>query len=145
MKALLQRVANAAVHVAGEPIAAIGPGLLVFLALERDDDGDKSLKMQEKILNYRLFGDGQGKMNRSVRDVGGEILLVSQFTLAANTNRGRRPSFDGAMAPLAAAEFFQQFAAQLKAAHGAVQLGQFGADMAVSLVNDGPVTFLLEV
>ncbi len=145
MKALLQRVANAAVHVAGEPIAAIGPGLLVFLALERDDDGDNSLKMQEKILNYRLFGDGQGKMNRSVRDVGGEILLVSQFTLAANTNRGRRPSFDGAMAPAAAAEFFQRFAAQLQAAHGAVQLGQFGADMAVSLVNDGPVTFLLEV
>lgn len=143
MQALLQRVSRADVAVAGETIGAIDAGLLVFLALEPGDDRNAGKALLERVLNYRIFADEQGRMNRSVRDSGGGVLLISQFTLAADTRRGLRPSFTSAMAPGEAEPLFANLLEELRAMHKPVASGRFGADMHVSLCNDGPVTVLL--
>lgn len=145
MKALLQRVTHANVVVDGTKISEIQQGLLVFVGLEKGDDATKIKKMTDKILNLRIFSDADDKMNLSVQDVHGEILLVSQFTLAASTQKGRRPSFDCAMPPQEAELFFQQFVDAMRALYPQIHTGKFAADMKISLLNDGPVTFLLEV
>ena len=152
MKALLQRVRNARVDVDGETVGAIGHGLLVFVGVEADDTGEETPRLVERLLGMRIFegalGDSEPKpMNVSVQDVGGEVLLVSQFTLAADTRRGRRPGFSTAAPPELAEPIFEAFVAATRDAIGdadRVKTGRFGADMQVSLVNDGPVTFLLE-
>jgi len=143
VQALLQRVSEARVGVAGETIAEIGPGLLVLLGLDRGDDLACGIKLLEKLLAYRVFNDEQGRMNRSVQDVAGGVLLVSQFTLSADTGRGLRPSFTLAMPPAEAAELYKAMLLELQSRHSPVAAGRFGADMQVSLTNDGPVTFLL--
>ncbi len=143
MKAVIQRVKRADVH-AGDRTASIGPGLLVLAGLETGDDAEKCRWMAEKIVSLRIFEDAEGKMNLSLADVGGELLVVSQFTLAGSVVRGRRPSFDGAMAPAPARELFDVFAGFLEAAHPRVKRGFFQEHMEVALVNDGPVTFILE-
>jgi D-tyrosyl-tRNA(Tyr) deacylase len=143
MQALLQRVTEAAVAVGGQRIAGIGPGLLVFLACESGDDAARLEGLLNRVLAYRIFADAEGRMNRSVVDVGGAVLLVPQFTLAADTTRGLRPSFTSAMPPSEARHFFEMAGQRLLERHEAAALGRFGADMQVSLVNDGPVTFLL--
>jgi D-tyrosyl-tRNA(Tyr) deacylase len=145
MKALLQRVKGASVSVDGATVAEIGAGILVFLGLDRGDTAAMASRMVEKILNYRLFSDPQGKMNCSVRDISGGVLLVSQFTLAADTHKGLRPSFSSAMAPAEAEPLFTHTVELCRAVHSEVGAGIFAADMQVSLVNDGPVTFLLEI
>ena len=144
MKALLQRVSEARVTVADEVVGEIGPGLLVLLGLDKGDDLASAQRLLDKVLAYRVFADDQGRMNRSVSDTGGGVLLVSQFTLSADTARGLRPSFSSAMAPDDAKALFGQVLTSLKAKHSPVAAGVFGADMQVSLTNDGPVTFLLE-
>lgn len=145
MLALLQRVKYASVTVKNTVIANIKQGLLVFVAVEPEDTLEDATKLAEKILKYRIFGDGADKMNLSVQDVGGELLFVSQFTLAANTKKGLRPSFTTAAAPEVAEKLFNQFVefAKEKYAANKIATGEFGADMQVSLCNDGPVTFLL--
>jgi len=145
MIALLQRVSSASVAVEGEQIACINQGLLVLLGVEKHDDATQANKLINKILNYRVFEDRAGKMNLSLRDTGGELLLVPQFTLAADTNSGMRPSFSSAAAPVEARGWFDFVVQESKQALGRVQTGRFGADMKVSLVNDGPVTFWLQV
>ena len=145
MKALLQRVAHAEVAVAGDRVAAIESGILVLLGLERGDTEAEALRLIDKLLDYRLFSDHSGRMNRSVRDVGGEVLLVSQFTLAAATGKGLRPDFSPAMAGDRARVLYDYTLALLQSRHPSVAAGVFAADMQVSLVNDGPVTLLLEV
>lgn len=144
MKALLQRVSSARVTVAGDCVGEIGPGLVVLLGLDRGDDRQLGERLLEKVLAYRMFPDEQGRMNRSVADAGGGVLLVSQFTLSANTGRGLRPSFSEAMAPADAEPLYAYLLAALRKRHAPVAAGVFGADMQVALVNDGPVTFLLE-
>jgi D-tyrosyl-tRNA(Tyr) deacylase len=144
MKALLQRVSHASVEVDGEAVGAIGHGLLVLLGLDRGDDLATGEKLLEKVLAYRVFPDEQGRMNRSVADVGGGVLLISQFTLAADTRKGLRPSFSSALPPAEAEPLYSQLLEALRERHGDVASGRFGADMQVSLTNDGPVTFLLE-
>lgn len=145
MIGLLQRVTHAQVDVAGETIGRTGPGLLVLLGVEAEDDQAKAERLIERLLTYRVFGDNDGRMNLSLLDVSGGLLLVPQFTLAANTKKGRRPSFGTAAAP----EFAEQmFLKTVEIARGyplKVETGQFGADMQVSLCNDGPVTFWLQV
>jgi D-tyrosyl-tRNA(Tyr) deacylase len=143
VRALLQRVSEARVQIAGEVTGAIGPGLLVFLALEPGDTRKAGEALLERVLQYRVFGDEQGRMNRSLRDTGGGLLLVSQFTLAADTGRGLRPGFSTAMPPAEAEPLFASLFAYAAARHTPVAGGRFGADMQVSLTNDGPVTFLL--
>lgn len=154
MKALLQRVRHAAVDVGGERVGEIGPGLLVFLGVERGDDEAKCARLAERVLNYRVFADDAGRMNRSVVEAGGDVLVVSQFTLAADTDSGNRPSFTPAAAPAPGRSLYEQFVAEVRNRQAAaaartpgparrVATGRFGADMQVSLVNDGPVTFLL--
>lgn len=144
MRALLQRVAEAAVTVSGRRVAAIGQGLLVFVGVQRADGDAEAQRLAERTLAARLFTDAQGAMNRSVKEIGGAVLVVSQFTLAADTRRGNRPSFAAAAAPAVARPLYERFVEVLR--HGAAQVetGEFGADMQVSLVNDGPVTVLLE-
>jgi len=144
VKALLQRVSSASVSVAGECVGEIGTGLLVLLGLDRGDDRAGAERMLERILAYRIFADGEGRMNRSVTDINGGVLLVSQFTLSADTGRGLRPGFSGAMAPQEARPLYDFVLAELQRRHSPVAAGLFGADMQVSLTNDGPVTFLLE-
>lgn len=145
MKVLLQRVREARVDVAGDTIGAIGPGLLLLVGIERDDQPAKVQRMAEKVAGYRLFSDAQGKMNLDVGDIGGAVLVVSQFTLAADTRQGRRPGFSGAADPDTGRRLVDAFVAAL-ADHGLpVATGRFGANMQVHLVNDGPVTFLLEL
>ena len=144
MKALLQRVTQAEVVVSGECVGRIERGLLVFVGLDRDDDRAVAERMVDKVLAYRVFGDEQGRMNRSVADVDGGVLLVSQFTLSAATGKGLRPSFSSAMAPEAAEQLYEHMLRYLQGVHPQVAAGSFGADMQVRLVNDGPVTFLLE-
>ncbi|MFJ3482715.1 D-aminoacyl-tRNA deacylase [Pseudomonas sp. NPDC090202] len=144
MKGLLQRVRGARVDVAGATVGAIDQGLLVLIGIEPQDTRASADKMLHKLLNYRVFSDEQGKMNLSVSDVGGGLLLVSQFTLAADTKSGMRPSFSSAAPPALGAELFDYLVEKAKSSHGTVETGQFGADMQVHLVNDGPVTFLLE-
>lgn len=145
MRGLIQRVQHAKVEVAGETIGAIDQGILLLLGVQRDDDKAAMDKLLHKLLNYRIFPDADGKMNLSVTDVEGGILVVSQFTLAADTQKGLRPGFSTAAAPAQAEVMYDDFVVALKAKHsGAVATGSFGADMQVSLCNDGPVTFLLE-
>jgi len=144
MIGLLQRVTQASVEVEGEKIASIGQGLLVLLGVEKGDDEAKANKLINKILSYRVFEDGAGKMNLSLKDIGGELLLVPQFTLAADTNSGMRPSFSSAAMPADASRWFDYVVQESRQGLGVVQAGQFGADMQVSLLNDGPVTFWLQ-
>lgn len=143
MRALLQRVRRASVTIDDRLVGSIDQGLLVFLGLEPGDCAETGEKLLERMLNYRVFSDDQGRMNRSVRDVSGAVLLVSQFTLAADTSRGLRPGFSTAMPPQEAEPLFTRLYGYLERAHSPVSGGSFGADMQVSLVNDGPVTFLL--
>jgi D-tyrosyl-tRNA(Tyr) deacylase len=144
MRALLQRVSEASVEVDDETIGRIGQGLLVFLGLYPDDTEAALEWMADRILSLRIFpGDGK-PMNRSVADVGGGVLVVSQFTLAADVGRGRRPGFSTAAPPEVAEPLYERFLEVLRERHNPVAAGVFGADMKVSLVNDGPVTFLLE-
>ena len=144
MRALLQRVSSASVTVGGECVADIGQGLLVLLGLDKGDDQAAAERMLDKLLAYRVFADAEGRMNCSVVDVAGGVLLVSQFTLSADTRKGLRPGFSAAMPPEQAEQLYAYMLAQLQARHARVGAGIFGADMQVSLVNDGPVTFLLE-
>ncbi|MDF1628788.1 MAG: D-aminoacyl-tRNA deacylase [Alcanivoracaceae bacterium] len=145
MKLLLQRVSRASVSVAGEEVGAIGRGILALVGFEREDGEAQVTRLTERMLNYRLFADQQGKTNLSVRDIAGGVLLVSQFTLAADTRRGLRPGFSLAADPQRANGLYLAMLEQLRQEAG-IQLanGIFGADMQVMLVNDGPVTFLLE-
>ena len=140
MMALLQRVSEASVRVDGEVIGQIGHGLLVLLCAEKGDTEAVADKLLAKLLKLRIFGDEAGKMNRSVQDVGGGLLLVSQFTLAADVAGGNRPSFTQAAAPEDGRRLYAHFVAQAQKAHPVVQTGRFAADMKVALVNDGPVT-----
>lgn len=144
MLALIQRVKHAAVEVGGEQVGAIGAGLLVFLGVERDDSKAEAERLLKKVLAYRVFSDADGKMNLSVQDVKGGVLIVSQFTLAADTAKGLRPSFSSAKPPAEAEQLYEYVLAEARTAHHDVACGRFGADMQVSLVNDGPVTFLLK-
>jgi D-tyrosyl-tRNA(Tyr) deacylase len=144
MKALLQRVKFARVEVEGECVGEINQGLLVFLGLEKHDDEAAVTKMMTRLLNYRVFSDSNGKMNQSVMDVGGGVLLVSQFTLAAETKKGLRPGFSTAASPKVAEELYECALAGLRQLYVKVASGKFGADMQISLLNDGPVTFMLE-
>lgn len=143
MQALLQRVSEASVRIDGEVVGAIGPGLVVLLGLEPGDTQVAGEALLARVLRYRVFGDEQGRMNRSLQEVGGGLLLVSQFTLAADTGSGLRPGFSTAMAPAEAEPLFAALFARALQLHPAVAGGRFGADMQVSLTNDGPVTFLL--
>ncbi len=144
MKALLQRARGARVEVGGQIVGSIDQGLLVLVGVEPQDTQASADKMLHKLLNYRVFSDAEGKMNLSLRDVAGGLLLVSQFTLAADTKSGMRPSFSKAAPPAQGAELFDYLLKQAKSSHEVVESGQFGADMQVHLTNDGPVTFLLE-
>lgn len=145
MLALVQRVGEARVVVAGETVGAIGPGLLVFVCAEPDDTDAQARKLVDKLLKLRIFGDDAGRMNRSVRDVGGALLIVSQFTLAADTSGGNRPSFAGAAPPERGRALYERVLEFARAAHPRVEAGRFGASMQVHLVNDGPVTVPLTV
>ena len=145
MRALLQRVSTARVEVAGEVIGAIGPGLLVLIGVQRADTPDHATRLAQRLLTYRIFDDAAGRMNLDVTQIHGGVLLVPQFTLAADTARGRRPGFDPAAPPDQARALFDALVAATRAAHTPVETGRFGAHMAVTLTNDGPVTFLLEV
>jgi len=144
MKALLQRVREAHVNVAGETVGAIDQGLLVLVAIEPQDNQASVDKMLHRLLNYRVFADAAGKMNLSLKDIAGGLLLVSQFTLAADTRSGMRPGFSTAASPALGEALFGQLLEQAREQHAIVASGRFGADMQVHLVNDGPVTFLLE-
>jgi len=144
MIALIQRVSTAHVDVDGQTVGAIGPGLLALVAVQPDDGEAQARRLLERMLGYRVFDDGTGRMNRSLADTGGGLLLVSQFTLAADTRSGRRPSFTTAAPPEQGRRWFERLAALARAAHPTVEIGRFGAHMQVHLVNDGPVTFWLE-
>lgn len=144
MKALIQRVRQARVEVAGEVVGAIDQGLLVFLGVEREDDQARADKLLHKVLRYRVFADAEGRMNRSLSDIGGGLLLVSQFTLVADTRSGLRPSFSSAATPEQGEALYDYLVQQAGVQHPQVACGRFGADMQVHLQNDGPVTFLLE-
>lgn len=144
MIGLLQRVSSASVVVDGATIGAIDAGLMVLVCAERHDSEQEADALLNKLLGYRVFADEAGKMNRSVTDTGGALLLVPQFTLAADTNSGTRPSFTPAAAPADGQRLFEYFLKQARLRHPKVACGQFGADMKVSLTNDGPVTFWLQ-
>jgi D-aminoacyl-tRNA deacylase len=150
MKAVLQRVAQAHVVVAGQTVGRIAQGLLVLVCAERGDSEAQANKLLAKILKLRIFSDDAGKMNRSVQDLDGQgarggLLIVSQFTLAADASGGNRPSFTGAAPPDVGQRLYDYFVAQARQAHPQVQTGEFGADMQVHLVNDGPVTIPLQI
>lgn len=145
MKALIQRVRQARVEVAGEVVGAIDQGLLALIGVEQGDDPARADKLLHKLLNYRVFADDAGRMNRSLQDVGGGLLLVSQFTLVADTRSGLRPSFSSGASPAEGEALYDYLLGQARAQHAPVACGRFGADMQVFLQNDGPVTFLLEV
>jgi D-tyrosyl-tRNA(Tyr) deacylase len=145
VKALLQRVTDARVSVGGEVVGEIGPGLLVLLGMDRGDTDAVAARLLDKLLAYRVFPDQEGRMNRSVTETGGGVLLVSQFTMSADTRKGLRPSFTSALQPELAAPLYEKALAMLRERHPESAGGVFGADMQVSLVNDGPVTFLLEI
>ena len=145
MIALLQRVCQAHVSVGEDTVADIGPGLLVYVALQLEDSEATLERMSDRVLAYRLFDDATGRMNRSVREVGGDVLLVPQFTLAADTRKGLRASFSKAAEPERARALFDRFADTLQTNYAKVQTGVFGACMQVHSVNDGPVTFWLEI
>jgi len=145
MKAVLQRVAQARVDIAGRTVGEIGAGLLVLLCAERGDSDAAADRMLAKMLKLRIFSDEAGKMNRSVQDIGGGLLVVSQFTLAADVSGGNRPSFTLAAPPDEGRRLYDYFVAQARAAHPVVATGEFGADMQVHLLNDGPVTIPLQM
>ena len=145
MKALLQRVSQAAVRVSGETIGTIGPGLLILVCAMQGDDSTKPAQLAAKISKLRIFRDDQDKMNRSLLDSGGAALVVSQFTLSADTSRGNRPGFSAAAAPSLGEALYIAFAAELTKLGITTAAGRFGADMQVSLTNDGPVTIPIEV
>ena len=145
MIGLLQRVAQADVEVDGASVGNIGPGLLVFLCAERGDGQAEADRLLERLLGYRVFADTDGKMNLSLREVQGGLLLVPQFTLAADTHKGMRPSFTPAAPPADGERLFDYFVARARASYTAVETGRFGAHMQVSLTNDGPVTIWLRV
>ena len=144
MIALLQRVRHASVHVAGESMASIEQGLLIFIGVEKDDDQIKAQRLCERFLGYRVFADADDKMNLSVMDIEGDVLLVPQFTLAADTRKGMRPSFSSAASPQQGQELFNYLVAQTRQRYSKVDTGVFAADMQVELLNDGPVTFWLQ-
>lgn len=143
MIVLLQRVKHAEVRVQGSKIAGINAGLLVFVGVERDDGEAQAERLLRRLLNYRVFADESGKMNLSLKDIHGGLLLVPQFTLAADTRKGQRPSFTPAAPPPLGERLFDHLVSQGRFLHGSVEAGRFGVDMQVSLINDGPVTFLL--
>ena len=144
MIGLLQRVTEARVVVAGETLGEIGPGLAVLVGVERGDGEAQAERLLERLLGYRVFPDVEGRMNRSLRDTGGGLLLVPQFTLAADTRKGTRPSFGPAAPPGEGERLFAHLLERAKAGQDLVAAGRFGADMQVSLTNDGPVTFWLQ-
>jgi D-tyrosyl-tRNA(Tyr) deacylase len=142
MIALIQRVSEASVQVDGATVGAIGPGLLALIGVQRDDGEAAVERLAERILGYRVFGDAEGRMNRSLTDTGGGLLLVSQFTLAADTRKGMRAGFQTAAEPAQAEALFNSLVTAVRARHGGpVATGRFGAEMRVSLINEGPVTF----
>jgi len=141
---LLQRVTHARVEVSKETIAEIKSGILVLVGVQADDDESTARYYLERLLNYRVFADHEGKMNLSLKDIDGGLLLVPQFTLAANTKKGRRPSFTSAANPEHGKQIFDLMVNHAHAAHSQVECGRFGADMQLHLVNDGPVTFILD-
>lgn len=145
MIGLLQRVNEARVAVDGSVVGEIGAGLLVLVGVERGDSEAQASRLLERLLGYRVFADAEGKMNLSLREMGGGLLLVPQFTLAADTRKGMRPSFTPAAPPTEGERLFDHLAAQARQQHTPVATGRFGAHMQVSLVNDGPVTFWLQV
>lgn len=145
MRALIQRVREARVEVDGACVGEIGQGLLALVGVQPEDDAASVQRLLQRLLNYRVFSDADGKMNLSLRDVQGGLLLVSQFTLAADTRSGLRPSFSTAAPPAQGRELFELLLSEACAQHAPVASGRFGADMQVQLINDGPVTFLLEV
>jgi D-tyrosyl-tRNA(Tyr) deacylase len=144
MIALLQRVSSASVRVEGELVGQIGHGVLALIGVERNDDLARAERLVERILGYRIFADGEGKMNLSVRDVDGGVLLVPQFTLAADTRKGMRPSFSSAADPAKGSALFDAVVDIMARNTGQVATGRFGADMSVQLINEGPVTFWLQ-
>ena len=145
MIAVIQRVTLAEVTVAGESVGRIDQGIMALVAVEKADGEDQAERLTERMLNYRVFADNCQKMNLSVKDIDGGILLVPQFTLAADTQKGNRPGFEPAADPEKARRLFTFFVGRFKAKHRNVACGEFGADMKVSLINDGPVTFILKV
>lgn len=145
MIALIQRVKHAKVEVNDATVGEIGAGLLVLLGVEKEDDEAKAKRLCERVLNYRVFSDDAGKMNLNVKQVGGSVLVVSQFTLVADTRKGNRPSFSSGATPEQGERLYKYFAQQVSAQTVPCATGQFGADMQVSLLNDGPVTFQLSI
>ena len=145
MRALIQRISEASVSVDGEVIGRSGPGMLILVCAMQGDTDEKPAQLAAKISKLRIFKDVDGKMNRSIVDTGGSALVVSQFTLAADTSRGNRPGFSAAAAPADGERLYEAFAAEIGKLGVAVETGRFGADMAVSLMNDGPVTIWVEV
>ena len=145
MIALIQRVSEAQVAVGGQAIGAIGPGILALVGVERGDGEAEAQRLAERVIGYRIFPDGAGRMNLSLKDAGGGLLAVPQFTLVADTNSGMRPGFSAGASPAEGERMFLLFVEKAEAMLGRVQSGRFGADMKVSLVNDGPVTFWLQV
>jgi D-tyrosyl-tRNA(Tyr) deacylase len=143
--ALIQRVGHASVVVDGQAVGAIGRGVLALVGVERGDAESQAERLLERLLGYRIFPDAEGRMNLSLADIAGGLLLVPQFTLAADTRSGTRPGFSSAAPPAEGERLFDYFVSRARASHGAVATGQFGADMKVSLLNDGPVTFWLQV
>lgn len=143
MIALIQRVSQARVCIDGTVVAQIGAGMVALVAAVPDDDHARAVRLAERVLAYRIFADQHGRMNRSTADTGNAVLAVPQFTLAADTRRGNRPGFSSACPPERAEPLFENFLAALKARHTSIQNGRFGADMQVTLTNDGPVTFWL--
>lgn len=144
MRALIQRVSSASVNIEGNSVGDIGTGLLVLLGVSPDDDIERGHKLADRLLNYRIFPDDEQRMNCSLKDINGALLIVSQFTLCADTKKGLRPGFSTAAPPELAESLYNDFVEYCESQVGKVATGIFGADMQVSLVNDGPVTFLLE-
>ena len=144
MIALVQRVTSASVAIGGESVGAIDRGILALIGVEREDTEAEAQRLVERVLGYRIFPDAAGKMNLSLNDIGGELLAVPQFTLVADTNSGTRPSFSSGASAEAGEKLFLAFLQKSKALHAKTEAGRFGADMQVSLVNDGPVTFWLQ-
>ena len=145
MIALIQRVTEAKVVVGGETTGAVGAGILALIGVEKGDGEAQARRLCERVLGYRIFADAEGKMNRSLADTAGGLLLVPQFTLAADTHKGARPSFSSAAPPDVGERLFDLFVSIARASHATVETGRFGADMKVHLVNDGPVTFWIQV
>lgn len=144
MKILIQRVLQASVTVNGEIVGQIGPGVLIFLGIHKEDGPEKTLWLAQKAIHLRIFHDDEGKMNRSLLDVKGEALIVSQFTLYGNCEEGRRPDFFQSASPQIAKPLYEKFVSEVKKELGHVQTGIFGAEMQVALINNGPVTFIID-